>query len=106
MSSSPTSRHVPALQRLKDGFQGMSGDIEGAREMIDNHPPPAAPLGLIGDEFGKPFRQGKSPSVEEFARRYPEQADEIREILPALLLMEKAKSPDDTAELVEAAPRQ
>ncbi|HZT82170.1 MAG TPA: serine/threonine-protein kinase, partial [Gemmataceae bacterium] len=35
------------------------------------------------------------PSVEEFARRYPEHADEIREILPALALMEKAKSTAD-----------
>ena len=41
------------------------------------------------------FRQGKRPSVEEFARRYPEHADEIREMLPALVLMEKAKSADD-----------
>ena len=41
------------------------------------------------------FRQGKRPSVEEFARRYPEHADEIREMLPALVLMEKAKSGDD-----------
>jgi hypothetical protein len=31
-------------------------------------------------------------SVEEFARRYPEHADDIREVLPALALMEKAKS--------------
>src|SRR5262249_995717 len=36
------------------------------------------------------------PSVEEFARRYPGNADEIREMLPALVLMEVAKSADDT----------
>src|SRR5262249_36531511 len=34
------------------------------------------------------------PSVEEFARRYPEHADEVREMLPALVLMERAKAPD------------
>src|SRR5206468_5744183 len=33
---------------------------------------------------------------EEFARRYPEHAGEIRDMLPALVLMEKAK-PEDTS---------
>src|SRR5438067_7923620 len=63
--------------------------------MIDNNASAADPFGAIADEFVEAFRQGKRPSVEEFARRYPEQADEIREMLPALVLMEKAKSADD-----------
>src|SRR6516225_6839121 len=54
------------------------------------------PFGQIADEFAEAYRQGKCPSVEEFARRYPEQADEIREMLPALALIEKAKSADDS----------
>ena len=65
--------------------------------MSDNDPPGAAPLGLIADEFVQAFRQGKRPSVEEFARRYPEHADEIHEILPALVIMERAKSADGTS---------
>jgi WD40 repeat protein len=65
--------------------------------MSDNDLSSADPFGQIADEFVEAFRQGKRPSVEEFARRYPEQADEIREMLPALVLMEKAKSPDDTS---------
>jgi serine/threonine-protein kinase len=56
----------------------------------------ADPFGLIADEFVEAFRQGKHPSVEEFARRYPEHADEIRDMLPALVMMERAKS-DDTS---------
>jgi hypothetical protein len=63
--------------------------------MIDKDPSSADPFGPIADEFVEAFRQGKRPSVEEFARRYPEQADEIRDMLPALVLMEKAKSADD-----------
>src|SRR6266540_5089714 len=63
--------------------------------MIDNNPSAADPFGQIADEFVEAFRQGKRPSVEEFAQRYPAHADEIREILPALVLMEKAKSADD-----------
>src|SRR5438445_4624301 len=56
----------------------------------------ADPLGAIADEFVEAFRQGQRPSVEEFARRYPAHADEIRDMLPALALMEKAKSADDS----------
>src|SRR5260370_28743640 len=64
--------------------------------MSDNNPSAADSFGPIADEFVEAFRQGQGPSVEEFVRRYPEQADEIREMLPALLLMEEAKSADDT----------
>ena len=45
--------------------------------MSDNDPSVADPFGQIADEFVEAFRQGQRPSVEEFARRYPEQADEI-----------------------------
>jgi hypothetical protein len=62
--------------------------------MSDNDRSAADPFGQIGDEFVEAFRQGQRPSVEAFARRYPEHADDIREMLPALLLMEKAKSAD------------
>src|SRR5438477_698296 len=63
--------------------------------MTDNDPSSADPLGQIADEFVEAFRQGKRPSVEAFARRYPAHANEIRDMLPALVLMEKAKSADD-----------
>jgi WD40 repeat protein/serine/threonine protein kinase len=63
--------------------------------MSDHNPSAADPFGQIADEFVEAIRRGKSPSVEEFAQRYPEHADAIREILPALVLMERAKSADD-----------
>src|SRR4051794_32670085 len=64
--------------------------------MSDNNPSTADPFGLIADEFVEAFRQGKQPSVEEFAKRHPEHADDIREMLPALVLMEQIKSADDS----------
>jgi serine/threonine protein kinase/formylglycine-generating enzyme required for sulfatase activity len=60
--------------------------------MSNDNPSSADPLGAIADEFVEAVRQGQCPSVEEFARRYPAHADEIHEVLPALALMEKAKS--------------
>src|SRR5436309_14105955 len=61
------------------------------------NPSSADPFGQIADEFVEAFREGKRPSVEEFAQRYPAQADEIRDMLPALVLMEKAKAADDAS---------
>ena len=42
--------------------------------MSDDAPSAADPLGHIAAEFVAAFRQGQSPSVEEFARRYPDHA--------------------------------
>jgi WD40 repeat protein/serine/threonine protein kinase len=67
----------------------------------DNSPSAADPFGPIADEFVQAFRQGQRPSVEEFARRYPEHAVEIHDMLPALLLMEQAKTGDHS----QAQPR-
>jgi WD40 repeat protein/serine/threonine protein kinase len=64
--------------------------------MSDTDRSAADPFGAIADEFVEAVRQGMRPSVEEFARRYPQHADEIREMLPALALMEQAKSVADT----------
>jgi WD40 repeat protein len=75
--------------------------------MSDNNPSAADPFGQIADEFVEAIRAGKLPSVEEFAQRYPEHAHEIREMLPALLLMEQAKSaagPGRAASLETSAP--
>jgi WD40 repeat protein/serine/threonine protein kinase len=63
--------------------------------MSKHDPSEADPFGAIADEFLEAIRQGQGPSVEEFAQRYPEHADEIRDMLPALLLMEQAKSADE-----------
>jgi hypothetical protein len=66
--------------------------------MSDNDPSSDGdPFGQIADEFVEAFRQGKRPSIEEFIRRYPDYEEQIREVLPALVLMERAKS--------EAGPR-
>jgi WD40 repeat protein/serine/threonine protein kinase len=66
--------------------------------MSDNDLSSADPFGQIADEFVEAFRQGKRPSVDEFVRRYPQHAAEIREMLPALVLMEQAKGADDSPE--------
>src|SRR5262249_38910577 len=84
----------------------MPGDSQrnrGDLRMIDNNASAADPLGQIADEFVEALRQGKRPSVEEFADRYPEHANEIRDMLPALMLMENVKSADDASAAEEKA---
>jgi serine/threonine protein kinase len=45
----------------------------------------------LAEEFACRWRAGERPSVEEYAERYPEQADEIRAVLPAVVMMEQLK---------------
>jgi WD40 repeat protein len=50
------------------------------------------PVEILADSFLARFRQGERPSVEEYAAKYPELADQIRELLPALVVLEQEKS--------------
>jgi eukaryotic-like serine/threonine-protein kinase len=59
--------------------------------MSHSHPDDEAALaelvGKIADEFTQELDQGDKPSIESYARRYPQLAVELRQILPALQLM-------------------
>lgn len=54
------------------------------------------PLEQLTDEFLQRLRSGEKPSVAEYAERHPELASQIREIFPALLILEQA-GPQGTA---------
>ena len=55
------------------------------------------PLGLIADAFVEEYRRGQRPSIEEYARRHPQLAEQIRDVFPTLLMVEDLKC-DDGAE--------
>ncbi len=46
-------------------------------------------LGLLVDEFLARRRRGETPTIPEYAERYPELADQIHELFPALEVMEE-----------------
>jgi serine/threonine protein kinase/WD40 repeat protein len=52
--------------------------------------PPSEPgrVNALAEEFINRFRRGERPSVTEYTKIYPELADEIRELFPALVVME------------------
>ncbi len=43
-------------------------------------------------EFSARLRQGDSPSVDEYVTRYPDLAEEIKELLPTIADLEHVKS--------------
>jgi serine/threonine protein kinase len=49
------------------------------------------PVELLAEEFLERQRRGEHPSLSEYAERYPQLAEEIRDIFPALVLMERVK---------------
>jgi serine/threonine protein kinase/WD40 repeat protein len=53
------------------------------------------PVDRLAEEFAARFRRGERPSLTEYTQRYPELAQDIRELFPALVLMEQLKPPAD-----------
>src|SRR5262245_15775440 len=52
------------------------------------------PLDALAEEFVARHRAGECPSVEDYAARYPQLADAIRDLFPGLVLMEGVR-PDN-----------
>jgi serine/threonine protein kinase/WD40 repeat protein len=48
------------------------------------------PFDEVAESFLERYRAGEGPSVTEYAERYPEMADQIRDLLPTLVAVEKA----------------
>jgi WD40 repeat protein/serine/threonine protein kinase/tetratricopeptide (TPR) repeat protein len=48
-------------------------------------------VGKLADEFLARHRRGERPDISEYTERYPALADEIRDLFPALLMMEDLK---------------
>jgi len=46
----------------------------------------------LAHEFAERYRRGERPSLNEYTDRYPELAEEIRELFPALVMMEQLGS--------------
>lgn len=49
------------------------------------------PVEVLADEFVECHRNGESPTIEQYTERYPDLADEIREIFPLVAAMEDLK---------------
>src|SRR5262245_42939344 len=59
--------------------------------------------GLV-DEFAERYRRGERPSVREYTGRYPQLAEQIRDLFPALAEIEQVKQEQTTPETGGAGP--
>jgi serine/threonine-protein kinase len=68
--------------------------------------PPSEPdrLDDLAEEFMDRFRRGERPSVTEYTKKHPDLADEIRELFPALVMMEDLGSVAGRPALPQAGP--
>jgi len=61
-------------------------------------------LTRLADEFAARYRAGERPSLQEYIDRYPELADEIHELFPAMVEIEQVKGDHEEAAEKTAAP--
>ncbi len=52
---------------------------------------------VLAEEFVERYRNGEKPPLSEYIQRYPEHAEEIQDLFPAMLMMENLK-PDEEDE--------
>src|SRR5690242_19212641 len=50
------------------------------------------PVEELAEEFAARYRRGEQPAVSEYTARYPELAEQIQEVFPALMVMEQLGS--------------
>ena len=75
----------------------MAFDESGRDDLLDR----------LVEEFADRLRRGERPALKEFTDRYPELADEVRGLFPAMAQVERAKEIRqdwDEAERADAAP--
>src|ERR1700722_16986567 len=76
----------------------MSRSESGQYELLDR----------LAEEFASRFRRGERPTLEEYTENYPELADDIRELFPAMVKVERAEGArqveDEFANLSAANP--
>lgn len=49
------------------------------------------PIDALAEEFAALCRQGRNPSIDEYAARHPQYASEIRDLFPPVAMMEELK---------------
>ncbi|MBQ9873823.1 MAG: serine/threonine protein kinase [Thermoguttaceae bacterium] len=82
---------MPWSSEFPDSMPEMSETFSSKSEEFDEK------LAEILDQFTEEARQGKNPNVKEYAERNPDLADEILELFPSLLLLEKGGATETLA---------
>ena len=62
------------------------------------------PVEILASQFVEELRAGESPSVEQYARRYPVHAEVIRESFPVLAMLEQTRIHNEAAAIRKNMP--
>jgi WD40 repeat protein/serine/threonine protein kinase len=78
----------------------MAGDTAARYALLDQ----------LADEFAARFRRGERPSLQEYLERYPDLANDLREMLPVMVQIEQAehdaRAPSEPAARAPLTPLQ
>ena len=66
--------------------------------------PDREPIEVLVEEFAERCRAGKNPSISEYVERYPELADDIRDLFPSVAMIEQVKQDDESDPTVATVP--
>ena len=80
--SRPDARRLRTLTRLTHEDSPCLTPVPGADR---------APIERLAEEFVARYRNGEHPPLSEYTHRHPELAEQIRELFPALVMMEQFK---------------
>ena len=104
-----SNRYVRALKRLKDALAGSTGSpgplmpwssprCGEHRGMSDNDPTSGTdrnPIEMLAEDFVQRQRRGERPALSEYTSKYPELAEAIVDLFPALVVLERVKPAND-----------
>lgn len=54
------------------------------------------PVERLADEFASRLREGETPSIAEYSRRYPQYAEQIEQLFPAVAVMERYRCQEES----------
>jgi serine/threonine protein kinase len=77
---------------VTDDRSAASVDVEAPTVINDDRDP----VDVAADEFADRYRNGEYPSVTEYVDRYPDHAEELKELLPAVAMMEQLKQKEES----------
>src|SRR5262245_39579670 len=63
------------------------------------------PVEELAEEFALRYRRGERPALSEYTARYPQWADQIRALFPALVVMERVRPGPEASAGHDPGPR-
>src|SRR5262249_51058633 len=92
---------------MSERNEPFAADLEGFPVAADpEHARAREPLEVIVTRFSDAVRRGEHPSIEEYARRYREWGDQIRELLPLIENLERWKTDKEVEGLRRSVPEE